>query len=433
MNNEVMQNTEMEDIEYIDHLTKEERIENMEPIAKHATHIAYYTTDFDISSIKLRIDEKEITIPSFLNDEDYSIDDVDESEENEETQDIEVKKFQRGYVWTNMQKDILIDSIISGYPMPTVFFIARSNGTFVILDGQQRLTTIHKFMNNKFKLGRYFKDENNAESNKYYKKNYDELPPSIKRKFRNYRIPATIIQPLLNSSSSDIDNEYQNSVVEAEAIYSIFERLNSGGTQLTPHEIRMAAYTGGLMECFAQLNDEPNWRKLYGSKHKNKRSRDHELITRIFAMYLYKDNYNGSPKEYLNKFCGRYKDKTADDLKQEICLFKNAILLVSKTNLEKAALRTREDGKSTVNVAWSESYISAIMDIMNNCGDKYSEKDYIDAIHGTWSSLLHSSDANGQNGKLILPYITSNTASPQSYISRFNIIKDKILEELNNN
>lgn len=403
-------------------LTKQEFLEGQEPGINSSKHITYFVTEFDLLSLYMRIDDKEINIPSYKKyDEDNNFDTYSE-------EDIEIKPFQRSYVWTEKQKDRLLESIFLDYPMPNIFLITRKDGTFAVLDGQQRLTTIHKFMSKKHTLGKYFEELEEKgfyvyNHEKFSGKKYNELPEAVKRKFKNYRIPATIIKPVIGEHSAGSGK----TILESSAIYTIFERLNSGGTQLTPHEVRMAAFAGDLMECFALLNENHHWRALYGPQ--NKRSRDHELLTRIFAMYMYRDNYKGSPKEYLNNFCDEYKDNL-DKLEEPLELFKKAISIISNSGLGNAALRTREDGKSTVSVAWSEAYVSALMETLKKYGDNYTQKQYSESAKYIWRSLIiddkqveKKDSEQSEPYKPIKTYISSDTSSVAAYNARFDIIK----------
>ena len=61
--------------------------------------------------------------------------------------------FQRHFVWSKKQKSNLIETILTGMPMPNIYtYLDLTNNQELIIDGQQRLTTIKKFLNNEFKL-----------------------------------------------------------------------------------------------------------------------------------------------------------------------------------------------------------------------------------------------------------------------------------------
>jgi uncharacterized protein with ParB-like and HNH nuclease domain len=52
---------------------------------------------------------------------------------------------QRGYVWDNNRKSLLIHSMIEGYPIPA-FYAAKNDNGYDMLDGKQRLNTIARIM-----------------------------------------------------------------------------------------------------------------------------------------------------------------------------------------------------------------------------------------------------------------------------------------------
>ena len=72
---------------------------------------------------------------------------------------IYIPDYQRGLVWDQEQKELLIESIMINMPIGNIFLNDRGDLTYEIVDGQQRLTTIWDFYNNKFTWnGLLFKD-----------------------------------------------------------------------------------------------------------------------------------------------------------------------------------------------------------------------------------------------------------------------------------
>src|SRR5687768_11282095 len=55
-------------------------------------------------------------------------------------------EFQRFFRWTNHQKSRWIESILLGIPLPSVFISQQQDGTWDVVDGLQRLSTILEFM-----------------------------------------------------------------------------------------------------------------------------------------------------------------------------------------------------------------------------------------------------------------------------------------------
>ncbi len=85
-------------------------------------------------------------------------------------------------------------------------------------------------------------------------------------------------------------------------MYLIFERLNTGGTQLSPMEIRKAVYHGRPYDFLANLNDDPDWRKILGQRGHDKRLKDVELVLRVLALSVGWRAYTKSMKGFLNRF-----------------------------------------------------------------------------------------------------------------------------------
>lgn len=62
-------------------------------------------------------------------------------------------EYQRNYIYADGKKDVaVIESVIKGYPLGLIYFNKTSDGKFEVLDGQQRITSIGRFLRNKFAL-----------------------------------------------------------------------------------------------------------------------------------------------------------------------------------------------------------------------------------------------------------------------------------------
>lgn len=396
-------------------LTSEEIVESNEKDVNGSADMMYFTTEFDLMSLTQRIRDEEIIVPSFIKNKKIS---------NEQTDENVLRNFQRGFVWSLRQKQNLIDTILKGYPMPGIFLVQQNDGTFLVLDGQQRLTTIAQFRESEFSVesssiqdAGFTVDEGIGE----YK--YEDLDKLLRRKFNNYRIGATIIKDVLPKKSSDSSDE---SPKVDNIVYSIFERLNSGGTQLTPHEIRMSVYSGKLADKINDLNNDEKWRSLYKGDLQ-KRSRDHELISRIIAMYLKRNEYRGGQKEYLNKFYGEYRNLDLPEIQEAMERFSQAIDIVCP--LGPTIFRT--PGTSNVNAAWTEALIASIMATLDSYPTNKHDK-LQSAVNKTWVDLIEDGveyNIQGEN-KSIYDFITSNTSSKISYLGRFEICYTSLQKNL---
>lgn len=60
-------------------------------------------------------------------------------------------EYQRNYIYADGKRDVaVIESILKGYPLGLVYFNKVANGTYEVLDGQQRITSIGRYVTNKF-------------------------------------------------------------------------------------------------------------------------------------------------------------------------------------------------------------------------------------------------------------------------------------------
>lgn len=235
--------------------------------------------------------------------------------------------------------DRFIESLLMGYPIPGIMLVQQVDRRYLVLDGQQRLRTLEAFYQG-VHAGKEFTLENVADEFKGL--NYRSLSPEQRRQLDNTFIQATIVK-------TDGTNR------SLEAIYQVFERLNSGGTQLTPHEIRIALYPGALVDFLEELNKLPAWRFLYGSR--SLRLRDQELILRIIALYYSSSNYFRPQKKFLNEFLGEHRNLQGIDRAKVLELFTTCSdLLIEGPG--RAALRYQS---SQVNAALTEALYVGLM------------------------------------------------------------------------
>lgn len=117
-------------------------------------------------------------------------------------QEIVIPKFQRGFVWKMPQASRLIESFLLGLPVPQIFIYTDQDQKLLIIDGQQRLKSIHYYFEGYFgerdKTGkrRVFKLEGLNERSKWIGKAFEDLDESDKRKLKNAVLRAIIVKQL---------------------------------------------------------------------------------------------------------------------------------------------------------------------------------------------------------------------------------------------
>jgi uncharacterized protein with ParB-like and HNH nuclease domain len=235
--------------------------ESEEEIVPYRYSITSYGADYPVDSLVNRLEKDVLFVPFF----------------------------QRNYVWSINQASRFIESLLLGLPVPGIFLSKESDtGKLLIIDGQQRLRTLQYFYRGIFHNGREFVLQNVQE--RFQGKAYRSLEERDKNVLDDSIIHSTIVK---QDQPSDDES----------SIFHIFERLNTGGTQLQPQEIRACIFHGPFNELLVELNSDQQWRAIFGPK--SKRLKDQELILRFFALYFNLENYERPIKEFLNDYMGR--------------------------------------------------------------------------------------------------------------------------------
>ena len=87
--------------------------------------------------------------------------------------------YQRNAVWTTSQKQLLIDSILSGIPVPSLYWNEVSDNKMEVVDGQQRIRAMADFQDGFFKL--------NPDSD-FGPKSFEDLSENQKDSFSEYQL-----------------------------------------------------------------------------------------------------------------------------------------------------------------------------------------------------------------------------------------------------
>ena len=229
--------------------------------------------------------------------------------------EIIIPKFQRKFVWNIKKSSRLIESIMAGLPIPPVFLSSTDENKHLVIDGKQRLESIFYFMDGLFpsktKVDKKqkFKLVGFNEKSKLYRKSYAEFDATDKRKLNNYILRATII----NQTAPENSNT---------SIYHIFERLNTGGMELKPQEIRNCIYEGKLNDMLIDINKYPNWRLILGKHNIDNRQKDVEYILRYMSLRHNHKKYQKPINDFLSRFMKNHQNPSNKFLEQEKECFK---------------------------------------------------------------------------------------------------------------
>ena len=301
-----------------------------------------------------------------------------------ESRVFKIPNFQRNYVWDIKRASKLIESLLIGIPIPQIFLFEEKKNNLLVIDGQQRLMTIYYFIKKRFpkegkriELRKIFDEKGSIpdnilsdndyftdftlklpeqipnKPNKFNKKNYSTLEESDKTSFNLKTIRHTAIK-------SSASGEEGNNVV-----FEIFNRLNTGGVNLKPQEIRTSLYHSNFYELLYKLNLKDEWRKLLSTETPDINMKELEILLRGFAMLIDRENYKPRMIKFLNGFS--FKAKRNSDEENE--------LLESIFNHFISHINSLGDSKIfwTSNNRFNISVYEAVFTTL--CENAYKEKD----------------------------------------------------------
>lgn len=289
--------------------------------------------------------------------------------------------YQRRHRWSAGQKSRLIESFIMNVPVPPIFLYEYDFNRYEVMDGLQRLTAIKEFYANTFPLSglEYWTELEGLA--------YNHLPSRIRDGISRRYLSSIVL--LKETSHGEEDPERLKRFV--------FGRINTGGVQLSPQEVRNALYDGPMNDQCKKLATALALRRLWGIPEDVERlvglaaeadaaltdvsdipadedeetpliprawreMTDVELVLRFFAnrqrMIVYRDNIRGYLDAYL-KAANHFDFKTISTLAR---IFEDTINLAEAVFGDKAFRRTRGESWTTVP---SVSIYDALMNVLS--------------------------------------------------------------------
>ncbi len=232
---------------------------------------------------------------------------------------VNIPGFQRNFIWDVKRASRLIESMIVGLPVPQIFLYEKKGNNYLVIDGQQRLMSIYYFVK-----GRFPRKEQLA-TLRLDLKEQSAIPSQILNKdeyFTDFRLNLPESLPgrpnrFHRLDYSSLDDEHRSSfnirtirhiIVRQvgpagdHAMYEIFNRLNSGGVNLTPQEIRRCTFDSEFYDMLYRTNTKVEWRQLVGKEIPDIHMRDVEILLRGFAMLINEETYRPSMVKFLNTF-----------------------------------------------------------------------------------------------------------------------------------
>lgn len=340
---------------------------------------------------------------------------------------VKIPNFQRNYVWDIKRASKLIESIILGIPIPQIFLYEESRNNFLVIDGQQRLMSIYYFMKKRFPRKekivelRDIVDKNGflpdeiLFNNEYFVEFNLRLPeylPDAPNKFNKlnystledykFTFDLRTIRNIVIKQGSTVEDDF--------AVYEIFNRLNSGGVNLKPQEIRSSLFHCDFYASLHAMNLDKRWRKVLKQYQPDLQQKDIEILLRAFAILLNEETYKPSMVKFLNNFSKSVKGFT-DELQDYLCALFESFLNACSELPEHAFV---SESNNRFNISLFEAVFVAV------CRQHLQDKSYING------KISFSSLENLKTDKLFIEYSSYNTTSKFNIQSRIQRAVDFI-------
>jgi hypothetical protein len=202
-------------------------------------------------------------------------------------------EYQRKFRWTAIDESKLIESLLLGLPVPSLFVATNQNGTWEVVDGLQRLSTIIHFVAEPKVLLKSIEKPEALRLEGLEKcpllngLSYEDLPTPIRLAMNKRALRVTAL-----SDKSDL-----------KARFDMFERLNTGGVALTPQEVRACIYRGPFNDLLRELAAEPTFKKLIKlQRTKQDDGTREELVLKMFAYLNARAQFSGAVTQFLNDY-----------------------------------------------------------------------------------------------------------------------------------
>lgn len=231
-----------------------------------------------------------------------------------DSRDIELAPdFQRNFIWDKTRQCRLIESILLGLPLPSIYLSQYEDGRLTVVDGLQRLTTISAFMKDKLVLTNleYLKECND----KRFSELGSVLSPLRIRRFGQTQIMCFVI-------------DYRS---PSKLKFDLFRRLNTGGKPLNNQEIRNCLSRPEVQQVLKDMISLESFKQATNESVKDSRMDAREAALRF--IYFYEQysrsnpigSYNGDMDGVLDDFIDELNSRDISDLKRYIDIYDAAL------------------------------------------------------------------------------------------------------------
>lgn len=314
--------------------------------------------------------------------------------------------YQRRFVWTIGNQIQLIETILLSYPIPEVYILELGTDPETgetkhsIIDGQQRMTSIFKFIRNEYPLAKKHLLNKDVD---YCNKTFSELADDAKSKFWKYPFAVRIVKEQITK----------------EETVQMFLRLNKTSTTLNPQELRHAEFEGLFLRLAEELTNINFWEihNIFTGTDL-RRMGDVQFVSQILIFFRFGFEEETS-QAAVNRAYDTFND-VYDESDHDKQLFKDIVKQISNITHRPLVPKFLKR-KVHLYTLFTYIYYLIVEDLTKDT--KYIER-YADFAekYSTEAELYEQFD-----NKLILEYkelVLEGTQQRKNRIRRFQIIRD---------
>lgn len=192
-------------------------------------------------------------------------------------------EFQRFFRWSALQKSRLVESILLGIPLPSIFVAQTESGIWEVVDGLQRLSTIFELQGELREPSGGLKPALDLQGTKY-------LPNLQGRNWSGIDSNDMLTDAQkLDIKRSKLDIKIIKRESSPQTKFDLFQRLNSYGSQLNSQEMRSALLVAVSPDFFARLEQLASFESFRAcvqlSEKQIEERYDVELVTRFIVLH----------------------------------------------------------------------------------------------------------------------------------------------------
>ena len=186
--------------------------------------------------------------------------------------------FQRDFIWDDGKQSKLVESVLMRIPLPVFYLAEDMQGRMIVVDGLQRLSTFHRFVEGKLRLRLKDQKELNGKS-------FNEMAPRLQNRVEDCNLTLYVI----------------DAKAPERARLDIFERVNSG-VPLTRQQMRNSLYMGPATRFLKAEASTPLFIDATGKSLRTATMRDREFVNRFCGFQLFDlEEYRGEMDDFLAK------------------------------------------------------------------------------------------------------------------------------------